>query len=160
MGADTSIDSYETIEQTFKYEYSKRLYQPNLFPSTIKTLVKLNTKKIDLSILSASNQNTLNKLVAFYKINSFFHNIVGVENYEALGKKDAGMKLIEKINCKKKDIVLIGDTDYDYSVAKELNIDCILIPNGHQSIEKLIKTSGKMKRDLFDIINCINSDCQ
>ena len=76
LGVDTSIDSYEIIEQTFKYEYSRRLYKPNLFPSTIKTLVELNTKKIDLSILSASNQNTLNKLVSFYEIDSFFHNIV------------------------------------------------------------------------------------
>ena len=33
--------------------------------------------------------------------------------------------------------LLIGDTDHDQEVAAEMGIDCILIPAGHQSRERL-----------------------
>ena len=42
-----------------------------------------------------------------------------------------------KIGCEGNKIILIGDTDHDYEVAQNLNIDCLLISHGHQSNGRL-----------------------
>ena len=38
--------------------------------------------------------------------------------------------------------MIIGDTNHDYEVARELGIKCVLIADGHQSIGRLKKTKA------------------
>ncbi len=68
---------------------------------------------------------------------------MGVNNYGANGKVKSGENLLHNINLKKSEIIMIGDTDYDYDVATSLQLDCILKTGGHQSLNRLqIKTKN------------------
>ena len=67
-----------------------------------------------------------------------------MDDYYAHGKVDAGKKLLKNLSASGQDILLIGDTTHDYEVACELGADCMLLPAGHQSKERLIATGAKV----------------
>ena len=47
--------------------------------------------------------------------------------------------------------IMIGDTIHDMEVANELNIDSILIANGHQSYDRLIKLKNEVYKTIKEI---------
>ena len=93
-------------------------------------------------MLSASHQNTLEDLTKYYSIDQYFNIISGVDNYIADGKIVNGHNLIKSLNLNNEDIILIGDTDHDYEVANNLNVDCVLVSHGHQSSDRLKQISN------------------
>ena len=97
IGLDVSRDAFFQLKKEFVLEYEKRRYSANLFPETIPVLEKLSKNNIGLSILSASNQKTLDDLSKYYSIDGFFQHIVGVNNYIADGKAQQGIKLLDTL---------------------------------------------------------------
>ena len=59
IGLDVSGDAFTQLKKEFVCEYDKRKYVAALFPESISVLEKLKKNNLMLSILSASNQNTL-----------------------------------------------------------------------------------------------------
>ncbi|WP_081804819.1 HAD hydrolase-like protein [Draconibacterium orientale] len=43
---------------------------------------------------------------------------------------------------------MIGDTNHDFEVAQQLELDCILVADGHQSKERLEATGAKVIDEL------------
>ena len=143
LGVDISEQSFMKLEEEFVHEYNKRMYKPALFDNVLNFLKQLIENGVSLSILSASNEGVLCKLVKHYALENYFDYVVGVNNYGANGKVESGENLLHKINLKKSEIIMIGDTDYDYDVATSLQLDCILKTGGHQSLNRLqIKTKN------------------
>ena len=137
LGFDVTPDAFNILKEDFIIEYNKRQFLAHLFPDTIDALNIIKSHNLRLSILSASNQKTLNSLLNFYSINHFFSHILGVDNYEAIGKEKLGFKLLNSLEDSRNDIIMVGDTDLDYKVSQNLGIDCVLISRGHQSYKRL-----------------------
>ena len=151
LGVDISKKSFLKLEGEFIREYAKRMYQPQLFKNVPKLLSKLLNAGFSLSILSASNEKILCDLVEYYKLTNCFDYVRGVNNYGANGKMDSGCSLLKKISHHKNEILMIGDTDYDYEVAMKLGLDSILVSHGHQSMNKLRKLTNNIVNSLDDI---------
>ena len=137
LGFDVTPDAFSILKEDFVFEYNKRQFSAHLFPDTVDTLDKIKSHNIQLSILSASNQKILSSLTDFYSINRYFSNILGVDNYEAVGKEILGFEMLKNLSESQSDIAMVGDTDLDYKISQELGIDCILISRGHQSHKRL-----------------------
>ena len=148
IGLDVSGDAFTQLKKEFVCEYDKRKYVAALFPESISVLEKLKKDNLALSILSASNQNTLDSLVEYYSIGGFFENVVGVDNYIAEGKTRRGLKLLNAIEANRSDILLVGDTNLDYSVSQELGVGCVLVSHGHQSIHQLESCDAQIIQSL------------
>ena len=133
--------SFEVLGKQFMVEYELRKYSCELFPVVKELLKKLQEKNITQHLLSAYEQKSLNTIINNYGINTFFENIVGLDNIYAGGKSHLAHELWNKINSNSEteNILLIGDTIHDYEVAKEINSDCILLSHGHQDEERLLK---------------------
>tara|TARA_Y100001970_G_scaffold78745_1_gene100272 strand:- start:3209 stop:3850 length:642 start_codon:yes stop_codon:yes gene_type:complete len=151
LGVDVSKKSFQDLEKEFVFEYNRRMYKPKLFKEVNGVLKKLISRGFGLSILSASNEKTLVKLIKYYSLNQYFEYVVGVNNYGAKGKRENGKKLIHQLGVNNKEILMIGDTDYDYEVATYLNIDCLLKINGHQSDQRLKLKTKNIITSLNDI---------
>ena len=54
-----------------------------------------------------------------------------------------------------KKVLFIGDTDHDYEVATSIGVDCLLIANGHQSKERLLKVTSNVVDDIIDTLEVI-----
>ena len=74
----------------------------------------------------------------------YLDNIVGLSNTPSgFGKEFEGKELLSSVDISKKETIIIGDSMLDYSVSNALNIDCGLVYNGHNSMERLAATGSK-----------------
>jgi phosphoglycolate phosphatase len=133
--------SFEILGKQFMIEYELRKNNCQLYPGVFEFLTELKEKNIYQHLLSAYEQQSLNNILKLYNIDSFFKNIVGLDNIYANGKSHLARDLIKIIrsNGPVRNILLIGDTIHDYEVAKEIKSDCILFSHGHQDEERLLK---------------------
>ncbi len=152
LGVDVSDESFDQLEKEFVNEYDKRMFRPELFDGVLVVLEKLINRGIGLSILSASNEVVLLKLVEHYALTKYFDFVVGVNNYGASGKIERGRRLVKILNLDEQKIVLVGDTDYDYEVSSSLQLDCILKINGHQSLDRLKMKTNVIINSIEDLI--------
>ena len=133
--------SFEVLGKQFMVEYELRKNDCILFPGVIELLSSLQKKNIQMHLLSAYEQQSLNNIIKLYKIDTYFQNVVGLDNIYASGKLHLAHQLIKRIDSNGEigKILLIGDTIHDYEVAREINSDCILMSHGHQDEERLLK---------------------
>ena len=120
----------------------KKMFLPELHEGLEALFKLLGKQKIRQFILSASEQDLLNKAVAHYKIGSFFNGVYGVDNLNAVGEKELGVVLCRKHNLKIKETILIGDTEYDQEVAEKIGCEVVLVSLGHINHQRLLKTNN------------------
>ena len=114
-----------------------------LQPYAVETISSFKNLGITQSILSATTQRKLNAQVNFFEISRFFDNVVGISNTPSgYGKEFEGKELLRSVNISLKDTIIIGDSMLDFNVSKALGIDCALVSNGHNNIERLQATGS------------------
>ena len=97
LGFDILKEPFEILGLEFIKEYKKRLYEAQLHPLSKIILSELLSLNIKHHILSASHQELLNNHMEFYKLERFFCNIVGLDNYYANSKINEGFNLIKQL---------------------------------------------------------------
>ncbi len=146
-------NSFEVLGMQFMEEYELKKISCDLFPGVREILAELNKRNIQQHLLSAYEQNSLNRILKYFSINNYFRNIVGLDNIYAGGKVHLAKQLAQKIrsNGSAGNILLIGDTIHDFEVAREINSDCILLSHGHQDEERLLKLSIPLARNFNEL---------
>lgn len=149
--------SFEVLGKQFMDEYEIRKIKCGLFSGVKELLSELQLKNINQHLLSAYEQNSLNRIVKYFAINYYFQNIVGLDNIYAGGKSHLARNLALTIrsNGTSGNILLIGDTIHDYEVAKEIDADCILLSHGHQDKERLLKLGIPVANDFSELSNIL-----
>lgn len=154
-GFDFNKTSFEILGRLFIEEYERRKYEMELFEGARDVLEFAKDNGIKQSILSAYKHDTLLEVLHHYNILHFFENVSGLDNIYAGSKEKLGLELRKKINLKKEEILFIGDTLHDADVAKAINVECILISNGHQSPEKLKANGNVVISDILELKNIL-----
>jgi phosphoglycolate phosphatase len=156
-GFDFNQYTFEEVGQEWKSEYERRRNECQLHESAMEILVLLQRNKIEQSILSAYPHKTLIEIISRFKLNDFFKYIIGLDNIYATSKVELGKKLMKNISKGEEKVLLIGDTEHDYEVSKEIGADCVLISDGHQSKEKLIECNVPVFDSLSELGSKFNS---
>ena len=151
IGFDFNKESFEIVGTEFIVEYNKRQYECVLQNGVQNLLDFLDKNHIYMSVLSAREHATLIENLNFYGISNYFSTVSGLEDHYANGKIDNGILLIENSHIDAAETLLIGDTLHDAEVANEMNIDCILLSSGHQSVERLKKANVNIFNTLAEI---------
>ncbi|AFH49112.1 Putative phosphatase [Ignavibacterium album JCM 16511] len=154
-GFDFSKTPFEILGKLFMDEYEKRKYQMNLFDGAREILELAKNKGIGQSVLSAYKHDTLVEILKHYQISEYFENVSGLDNIYAGSKEHLGIELRKKLNFKKEEILFIGDTLHDADVAKAMDVNCVLISNGHQSAERLMDNGNIVLSDIRELKNLI-----
>ena len=128
---DFDIIAHEWIEQYLIFSKSSKLNQ-----GILEAFQKIKAKGIKQLILSATEKRILKKQVQELQIESYFDDILGINNIYASSKVEIAIEWFENENPQK--AILIGDTTHDFEVAEAIGIDCALVSSGHQSRERLI----------------------
>ena len=149
-GHDFTRESFEKIGADFMEEYEVKKLDCKLFPFSQELLNKIQSLNIRQHLLSAYEQERLNEIIQNHGIFKYFTFVKGLDHIYADDKVKIGRQLMKEIsvNSMSPKAVLIGDTIHDYEVANELGIDCLLIGNGHQNIDRL----KRFKIDVLDNI--------
>jgi len=146
-------NSFEVLGKQFMVEYELLKNNCQLYTGVINTLAELKRKNIQQHLLSAYEQQSLNRILNQFNLKDYFTNVVGLDNIYASGKAHLAKNLAGMIRSNNNDgkILLIGDTIHDYEVAKEINSDCILISHGHQDEERLLKLGISVVKNFTEL---------
>ena len=151
MGYDLTKVSYEQISYEFQKRFDQRYQQMDLclgFQDRVKQFQKEGYRQV---ILSATQQSELDKQVKHLNIDSFFEEVIGIQDNLAHSKVQRAMSWMENNQINPEDCTYLGDTDHDYEVAKAIGIDRIyLIAQGHQSASVLEKTGACVLKSLLE----------
>jgi phosphoglycolate phosphatase len=137
LGFNFDREPFEEVGMEFMALYNRRQKECRLHDEVPGVLRKVTEIGFSQSILSAREQNELRIETKEREVDSFFSFVYGLDDHYAHGKRDAGIRLMNDLGISRRRLLFVGDTLHDSEVAKELGIDCVLIPNGHQSRERL-----------------------
>ena len=137
LGFDFAKLSFEDICHQFVDDYMAGLHRCQMVTGLRDFLQMTKTRASVQSILSATDQENLNKIVAHFKLENLFHHAFGIDNKFADSKIKRGKELMDTVGIAPHETLLFGDTLHDLEVGKELNIDVILLSHGHQSYDRL-----------------------
>jgi phosphoglycolate phosphatase len=140
IGFDFDLEPFEVPALEFIARYNERVNSCSLHPDSVRVLSHFQSVGIRQFVLSAMHQDALEECLDHQQISQFFEYVFGLDNHYAASKIENGHRLISKIELDAAELVLIGDTVHDFEVATELNCQCVLIANGHQSKEVLQAT--------------------
>jgi phosphoglycolate phosphatase len=151
-GFDFTEYSFEEVGKQWMDEYEIRKGETSLFEGAHDVLDYISSLGIGQSVLSAYSHDTLVEIINTHGLTKYFSHVTGLDHIYATSKLEIGRELIKKINVPPQKMVLIGDTLHDLEVAGDLGIHCILIANGHQSRERLLKSGSPVLNDIRELI--------
>lgn len=145
IGIDLEKESFDTLTNKFVSQYNEGVKGCDLHNGVFTILKQLRHLQKDQYILTAAHLDLVHPLLNRFDVHKYFEVVEGVDNFKAEGKVNRGIQLMQNHQIVNEHTVLIGDTYHDYEVASAMEVDCILIANGHQSKERLIAaTKGEI----------------
>jgi len=157
LGFDFDKEPFSVSGSEFINEYNARAFEPQLHDGIIDLIAELNENGVSHSILSASSQKILNKLVKHHNINHYFIAVLGQDNHYAYGKIETGKMWINKLDIAPKNTLFIGDTEHDLEVANAIGSHCALLSWGHSSTERLENRGINVFDAMSDLKSWINA---
>ena len=108
--------------------------------------------------LSASLQKNLEEQLKHYEIYNYFDYVIGMDNIKTEGKEKVGARFLKEHKVNPNECLYIGDTIYDYDVARKMRVRAILFSGGHQAKERLLKKTKIIIDNIYDIISLVNKE--
>lgn len=154
IGFDLAEDNYEILANEFIYYYNMEVKKAKLQKHASEVIAKLSMNGVKQYILSASEKEILIKGLKRFGISTFFTDIIALDNIYAHGKIGVAKAWFEKHKFNEK-ALMVGDTEHDFEVAKELGMDCILYAGGHTNRDKLYKIGAPVINDYLELYDYI-----
>ena len=138
LGFDFNSEPFESVGMEFMIMYNLRQNECSLYNEVPEILETLKERGYKQYILSAREENELRLETDRLGVAKYFDQVTGLKDHFAHGKSEIGITFLSSLNVPASEIIFIGDTQHDAEVAAEMGIDCILIPNGHHSEERIL----------------------
>lgn len=155
LGFDFEKEPFNILAPEWVELYLKYVKSAPLRDGIIEALDLFSENGAKQYIISATEKNMLNSQLTELGIKDYFDGFVGLDNIHASSKVEIAKQWYTKENPKK--AVLIGDTEHDAEVADALGCECILVANGHQHKETLIKCKAVVLNSVTEAALYINS---
>jgi len=139
----------------FIENYDDMVENAGIFDDAILILDEFRSRGYTQMILSAMQNEFLQKLVIHHGIEHYFDTISGIDNHYASGKVDNARNLISGLREPTGEIIMIGDTVHDHEVGEELGVRVILVCRGHQSEDRLRSTGRETVHNFKDLVEII-----
>jgi len=156
IGFNFEKESFEKLAHEYisLYHSEKSLENIKLHENVKYVLRTFQEKNKSQIVLSASEKSNLLLQINLFDIKYYFDEILGLSNIYAESKINIGINYIKQNKIFK--AILIGDTEHDYEVAKKLGIECLLIANGHQSMDKLSLCNVPVLNNILEVIEYVH----
>lgn len=139
IGLPTTGDDFEVVCNEFVENFMSGIFACSLVPGAREILASVKEMNKMQSILSATDQENLDRMMTAFELRPYLDHIFGIENKYAASKVHRGHQLIDIAKKDREKTVLIGDTDHDLEVGQAIGVSVILLAHGHQTKERLEK---------------------
>ncbi|HPB30795.1 MAG TPA: HAD hydrolase-like protein [Candidatus Sumerlaeota bacterium] len=158
LGFDFDKISYEEICDDYVLEYYSRLSEYSLHDGAMELLDYFAARRIPQVILSATERGRLERAVSHFGITHYFEALVGCDDHAAGGKKEQALIYMSRHRVNPRSALVIGDTTHDCEVSATMGTRCLLVPNGHQSREKVLSCGCPSASSLREVMNLFEVD--
>jgi len=156
VGFDFEKEPFHVPGDEFVEYYEDHFHRVDLHDEVIPVLDRIKGSSRSQSILSAGKQEFLIEWIKDHGLADYFIKVLGIDNQYATGKTALGVSWINEMQYHPEEVIMVGDTIHDSEVAEAMEIDCVLVSNGHVSQERLKTTGRKVVSDLNEFINVLN----
>lgn len=153
IGFDFSKEDFEIPAHQYIDLYYEGFDGCSLQNETEKVLDYFRQKNVRQFVLSAMEHGMLEKTLKAKGIFEYFEGVAGLTDHLAVSKVDQGKMLIGKFKIEPAETWMIGDTVHDFEVASEMGVKCVLIADGHQSEERLLKTGAPVLKNIGQLLS-------
>lgn len=139
LGFDLKKESFEDLCEEFVGLFMQGVLDCPLVEGAPELLQKVKSSGKTQSILSASDQESLDRMIEHFRLAPHLDHVYGIADKFAASKVYRGHELVKMSGILPQKTVLVGDTDHDLEVGQALGVDVILVAHGHQEASKLQK---------------------
>jgi len=157
LGFDFTRETFEAAGTEFIAEYERRKTECELQPHARETVAALRAAGLTQSVLSAYRQDTLERFVTHFGLRDSFLRLVGLQDHYAAGKVDLGRRWIAELPNDPSEVLMVGDTTHDAETARAMGVDCVLVPGGHNTPERLAACGVPVLGSLRDLSLLLHS---
>lgn len=125
---ENEVNKMASVFRNFYKE--KYLYEAEIYDGMIELINSLQHNKIMTMIATYKREDYTKKLLKKFGIWGLFDYVKGADFEGKLKKTDIINQCIEKSQCKRSEIVMLGDTFHDSIAACEAGIDFIAVTYG------------------------------
>ena len=156
IGFDFDKEPFENTNIEFHAGFEKQFKTLALQPFAKETIIQFNKNDITQSVLSATLQDKLVEQIGFFNLDQYIQNIAGLRNTPSgYGKEYEGEELLMSVDIPKSETMIVGDSLLDFKVSQHLGIDCVLVHNGHNDINRLHNTGTNTFSNIKDLYNWV-----
>jgi phosphoglycolate phosphatase len=137
LGFDYDRESFESLCNRFVEHFLAGASELLLFPLMHAALHALKAQGFVQSILSATEQRSLERMIEGFGLQEIFACVFGNSDHFATSKLERGRGLLRSTGLDSARTVLIGDTLHDLEVADALGTHLVLVDHGHHSRARL-----------------------
>ncbi len=152
LGFDLDNEDWDAMAIEFHEHYDRTARDSALREGTREQLVHFQNRGVPMSVLSACEENILNRMMSERDVDTFFLRVHGLSHLHATSKVSLGQELMADLAMDPSSVLLIGDTLHDYEVALELGCRCLLVEGGHQSMGRLQGCGADVIEGMRDIV--------
>lgn len=146
--------TYEEVGDLWFKMYNEFKDEYRLFDGVEEMLQKSHDLGYKNILLSASSLKPLKVQLEELGIDSYFDEVLGIDNIYAESKIEIAKAWIKGKNPD--DCMFIGDSLHDLDSAKAMGIiNCVLVARGHQAKDVLIKEYDNVVDDIREIKLCV-----
>lgn len=144
IGFDFNRLDFRVVGQEFIDFYNERRFECKLHSRAHEILAELKSVGVKQYVVSAREQQQLAEEVAHYGLTACFESINGISDNYAGGKAELGKSFMQREGLNATKTLFVGDTIHDLHVARLMGVDCVLIPEGHHSLQRLMSSGARI----------------
>ena len=100
-------------------------------------LRKWRSLGIGQSIVTVSEQTIVDSQIQRFGIREELDQVIGVSNLHGASKRDLVHGFLDSLPIPSSEVVMVGDSLHDAEIAREAEVQCVLVASGHQSRSRL-----------------------
>jgi len=150
-GFDFALEPFAALAEEYIVPYNRAALGCGLCPGALEALEQLREWGVRQVIVSASHQDSLREQVEGLGIAGYFDALLGIRDVLGAGKAGLAQEYLRSCGADMRQVWCIGDTLHDYEVAQEMGCPCVLVAQGHQSIQKLAQTGAPVLGSLRNL---------
>jgi len=142
--AQEATDLYRIIFKTFEKETIE------IFPQVAETLACLSKAGMRMGIVTSRNYPSLERILKYHGLFQYFEAFM--TNNESIAPKpapDMALALLQKMNLKPEEAMVIGDTTFDILMGNRAGCQTVAVTYGNHSREMLMTASPTFIIDSF-----------
>ena len=152
LGFSGGDSDYLRVCDSFIKKYRAGWRNCSLQNGAMEVLSTLQKRGVQQIMLSAGYQKDVEASLKHFRIDKFFTDILGQTNTRAEGKVVRGKEWFAQSGLIPDRAILVGDTNHDWEVAEALGVDCLLLTNGHQDMERLAALQPPKINELCEVL--------